>query len=104
MVRASGSATQTYQEVQKLGRGVDRIELKLDEVQVSPELMEWADTVLAMDKANLAALRNLAGEHTAGKVALYLGDEDVPDPWGQNEAAFASCVETILTGAQRHLR
>ncbi|MEV6422289.1 hypothetical protein [Streptomyces sp. NPDC051662] len=26
------SSTQTYQEVQKLGRGVDRIEMKLDEV------------------------------------------------------------------------
>ncbi|MFE9886129.1 hypothetical protein [Streptomyces scopuliridis] len=26
------SSTTTYQEVQKLGRGVDRIELKLDEI------------------------------------------------------------------------
>lgn len=72
-------------------------------VQVSPELLDWADTVLAMDSAVLDALRELADAHTAPKLALYLDGGDVPDPWQQNDEAFTSCVSAIEAGAEQHL-
>lgn len=73
-------------------------------VQVSSSLLEWADLILAMDSANLAALRGLAGDRTAPRLALYLGDQDVPDPWGKPDDAFTACVEIIETGARRYLQ
>ncbi|MBV9026462.1 MAG: low molecular weight phosphotyrosine protein phosphatase [Streptomycetaceae bacterium] len=73
-------------------------------VQVSPELLAWADVILAMDHANLAALQGLADVRTAAKLALYLGDRDVPDPWGQDDEAFAICAGIIEAGARRHLQ
>ncbi|GAA2507967.1 protein-tyrosine-phosphatase [Streptomyces thermolineatus] len=70
---------------------------------VSPGLLEWADAVLAMDTSNLAALRDLADEHTAPKLGLYLGNQDVPDPWGEGPEAFAAVVDLVVDGAARHL-
>lgn len=49
-------------------------------VQVSPDLLAWADTVLAMDSAVLDALREIAGQDSTGKLRLYLDGRDVPDP------------------------
>ncbi len=72
-------------------------------VQVSPELLDWADVVLAMDAAVLEALRALADETTAPKLALYLGDQDVPDPWQQSDEAFTACVRVIESAAGHHL-
>lgn len=72
-------------------------------VQVSPELLEWADVVLAMDAAVLDALRALADEATSPKLALYLGDRDVPDPWQQSDEAFTACVRVIESAAGHHL-
>lgn len=72
-------------------------------VQVNPGLLEWADAVLAMDTGNLTTLRALADEATAPKLGLYLGDRDVPDPWGKEPEAFADIVRLIEDGAPRHL-
>lgn len=72
-------------------------------VHISPQLLAWADTVLAMDRANLAALHDLTDEHTTPKVSLYLGTRDVPDPWGKNTAVFAAVVDMIEKAAPRHL-
>lgn len=72
-------------------------------VQVNSDLMGWADLVLAMDTANLTALHALGGACAAPRLALYLGDQDVPDPWGQPDDAFTACVEIIHAGAWRHL-
>jgi protein-tyrosine phosphatase len=72
--------------------------------QVDRNLMHWADGILTMDASNLAALHELADEHTAGRLALYLGDRDVPDPFGQPDSAFHDCIETIVAGAARHLQ
>ena len=67
-------------------------------VQISSALLDWADLVLAMDGAVLDALRELADENTAPKLALYLGDGDVPDPWQQPDEAFAACVKVVEAG------
>lgn len=72
-------------------------------VQVNSDLLEWADTVLAMDAAVLDALRELAAPEHAAKVRLYLDAGDVPDPWQLPESAFVSCLSTIETGAAAHL-
>ncbi|MFE9296709.1 low molecular weight protein-tyrosine-phosphatase [Streptomyces niveus] len=72
--------------------------------QVDLDLMHWADTILAMDASNLAALGELADEHTVGRIALYLGDRDVSDPFGRPGDAFDRCVDVIVTGAARHLQ
>ncbi|MFJ6214173.1 low molecular weight protein-tyrosine-phosphatase [Streptomyces sp. NPDC092296] len=72
-------------------------------IQVSPELLEWADVVLAMDAAVLAALRELAGTASAAKLRLYLDGQDVPDPWKQPEEAFTACVTVVEVGAETHL-
>ncbi|MEV0254753.1 low molecular weight phosphotyrosine protein phosphatase [Streptomyces sp. NPDC050732] len=48
--------------------------------QMSTTLLEWADTVLAMDRAVLTELRGCTDEAIAGKLALFLGDQDVADP------------------------
>jgi protein-tyrosine phosphatase len=71
--------------------------------QVSPELLEWADVVLAMDTSVLDALRELADADTAPKLALYLDGRDVPDPWKQPAEAFTACVSAIEAGAGQHL-
>ncbi|MGH4035273.1 hypothetical protein ACQB60_40900 [Actinomycetota bacterium Odt1-20B] len=36
--------------------------------------------------------------------ALYLVDQDVPDPEGGDQAVFTACAEIIDAGAGRHLR
>jgi protein-tyrosine-phosphatase len=72
-------------------------------IQVSTELMAWADLILAMDYSTLEALRELANERTLPKLALYLGDQDVPDPWGQTYEAFIACVALVESGARRYL-
>jgi protein-tyrosine-phosphatase len=72
-------------------------------VQVSSGLLAWADLVLAMDRANLAALRDLADEDTLPKLALYLDDDEVPDPWGKPVCVFREGVRIIEDGVLRHL-
>ncbi|MGW7021777.1 low molecular weight protein-tyrosine-phosphatase [Streptomyces decoyicus] len=72
-------------------------------VRISRDLLEWADTILAMDTGNLSALRTLADERTAPKLGLYLTDRGVPDPWGKGQEAFAAVVTLVEDGAARHL-
>ncbi|MEU8349122.1 low molecular weight phosphotyrosine protein phosphatase [Streptomyces sp. NPDC048845] len=72
-------------------------------VHLTPALLKWADTVLAMDTGNLTDLHALADEATVPKLGLYLGDRDVPDPWGKEPEAFADVVRLIEGGAPRHL-
>jgi len=72
-------------------------------IQVRAELLDWADQVLAMDRAVLDSLRRLASEEAAVKLGLYLDGRDVPDPWEQPEDAFTACVAVVEAGAARHL-
>lgn len=72
--------------------------------RLTPELMRWADRVLAMDHWVLRALRGLAPDPaTAQKIHLYLGEGDVPDPYGLDAAAFDACAALIEEAAARHL-
>jgi protein-tyrosine phosphatase len=72
-------------------------------VQVDAELMAWADVILAMDNSVLQALQALADEPAAVKLALYLSEGDVPDPWGQPYESFTACVALVQSAACRHV-
>ncbi|MEV8596139.1 hypothetical protein [Streptomyces sp. NPDC052012] len=52
-----------------------------------------------MDRRNLESLHSLASERVRAKLRLYLGDRDVPDPWGGDEAAFAAVMQLVEKGA-----
>jgi protein-tyrosine phosphatase len=71
-------------------------------VQVSSALLEWADLVLAMDRVVLGELRGRTGPNI-GQLALYLGNRDVPDPYGGDENAFTACADLIEEAAPQHL-
>ncbi|MFJ1830739.1 low molecular weight phosphotyrosine protein phosphatase [Streptomyces sp. NPDC088178] len=72
-------------------------------IQVSKEILAWADVVLAMDARVLEALRGLVDRESGPEVALYLGDRDVPDPWEKPRDAFTECVTTVEAGAHQHV-
>ncbi|MEU2667425.1 low molecular weight phosphotyrosine protein phosphatase [Streptomyces sp. NPDC007164] len=70
--------------------------------QITPDMLDWADTVLAMDASVLATLRAVCGSENENKLRLYLGDRDVPDPMGQDGAAFHECAVLIEAGTALH--
>ncbi|WRZ87721.1 low molecular weight phosphotyrosine protein phosphatase [Streptomyces sp. NBC_01007] len=72
-------------------------------VKVNHRMLQWADTVLAMDRAVLRELHELADETSAAKLRLYLDGEDVHDPWQDAYPAFTACVKVIVDGARPHL-
>lgn len=53
-----------------------------------------------MEHGNLAVLLHLVDDRTALKPALYLGDQDVPGPWGQLENVLPPCAELSEAGAR----
>ena len=69
--------------------------------QVTAQMLEWADVVIAMDSAVLAELGKLAGDHARPKLRMYLEDGDVPDPWGKDARAFADCARMIDAAARQ---
>jgi protein-tyrosine phosphatase len=66
---------------------------------VSCQLLDWAQLVLAMDTTILTALRELTCDRSHPELRLYLGEQDVPDPWGKGQDAFDVCAALIETGA-----
>ncbi|MFC9183103.1 hypothetical protein ACFTZJ_20810 [Streptomyces globisporus] len=71
--------------------------------QISLDMLDRADTVLAMDASVLATLRAVCGPENENRLRLYLGDRDVPDPMGQDDAAFHECAVLIEVGAALHI-
>ncbi|KJY42409.1 hypothetical protein VR41_07800 [Streptomyces sp. NRRL B-1568] len=71
--------------------------------QITLEMLDWADEVLAMDAAVLDTLQAISGERSAHKLALYLRSRDVPDPMGQGDDAFNECAVLIEAGTALHI-
>ena len=69
--------------------------------QVTDQMLDWADLVLAMDSAVLAVLRALAGDRARPELRLYAEGRDVPDPWGQDADAFSACARLIEEAARQ---
>jgi len=69
--------------------------------------LEDRDLVLAMDAANLAALRQLAGPADRDRIRLFgdvgglsdIGGAEVPDPYGGNDADFDHVLDLLGTAA-----
>ncbi|MGH3565266.1 MAG: hypothetical protein ACRDRH_04390 [Pseudonocardia sp.] len=70
--------------------------------QITLDMLDWADDVLAMDAAVLETLHAISGERYAHKLGLYLGDRDVPDPMGQDDEAFNECAVLIEAATALH--
>ena len=68
-------------------------------VQVTADLVAWADTVLAMDQAVLDELATGTDPDQHHKLRLYLPGRDVPDPWGRPPHVFADVARLIDTWA-----
>lgn len=67
--------------------------------QVTAEDFATADLLLAMDRRNLADLQRLAPDETArARVRLYLGEDEVPDPF-VGEASFPEVARLAVTAA-----
>ncbi len=72
--------------------------------QVTQELIDWADLVLAMDHLVLERLRDIADTASTTEMRLYLDhNRDVPDPMDRPAAEFAACALLIETGTRLHL-
>jgi protein-tyrosine phosphatase len=72
-------------------------------VALTPQLLAWADLILAMDQAVLEELQRRADADGRPKIRLYLTGTDVPDPWGKELTAFTDCATLIEQGAAQHL-
>ncbi len=77
--------------------------------QLRAEELDSYDLVLAMDQANLRALRRMAvGLPDVGERIRLLRDFDpaapdgaeVPDPWGAGAAEFAEVFDMVLAAAR----
>ncbi|MET7457433.1 low molecular weight phosphotyrosine protein phosphatase [Streptomyces sp. NPDC005574] len=71
--------------------------------QITLETLSWADIILAMDTAVLDTLRAICTQANDPKLALYLGDRDVSDPMGQDDAAFNDCAVLIEAATALHV-
>ena len=69
--------------------------------QVTAQILDWADLVLAMDGTVLAELRTLAGDRARPELRLYAEGRDVPDPWGKDAEAFNACARLIEEAARQ---
>jgi protein-tyrosine phosphatase len=71
--------------------------------QVRPEDHRDFDLILAMDHANLGTLRRLAPADATARLRLMdeAGGRDVPDPYGEGEAAYEHALDLIEAAAGR---
>ena len=65
--------------------------------KITPELIASTDLVLAMDHRQLAAIHAIAPEARGRTYLLghWIGDVDVPDPYGQPRAVFENTFALI---------
>ena len=69
--------------------------------QVTAQMLDCADLVLAMDSAVLGQLRTLTAGRARPELRLYAEGCDVPDPWGMDAPAFAACARLIEEAARQ---
>jgi len=79
-------------------RGIDLAGFRAK--QVTPELIDWADLILAMDRRNKKAIVNMFPEAAAKTFTLkeYAANDDNPDvedPVGQPIEQYEKCANEI---------
>jgi protein-tyrosine phosphatase len=62
-----------------------------------------SDLILAMDRENLAQLRARRPAGTRAQIELFLGDDEVPDPYYGEADGFTLMMDQIEAGARRLL-
>ncbi|MEL7129733.1 MAG: low molecular weight protein-tyrosine-phosphatase [Pseudomonadota bacterium] len=71
--------------------------------QVVPQDFNRFDLIFAMDRSNLANLEAMAPVGGMAERRLFLGDEEVPDPYYGGEAGFEHVLDLIEAAADRLL-
>ncbi len=61
------------------------------------------DLILAMDRENLAELLARQPKDSRARIELFLGDQDVPDPYFGSADGFNEMIRLIEEGIQRLL-
>ncbi len=91
-----------------LQRGIDLSSLRARKVCVDD--MQQFDTIVAMDRSNLTALKTLAGTEYADKLHLLLAfapefdTDEVPDPYYGRETGFDEVADMIAIASTQLLR
>jgi protein-tyrosine phosphatase len=77
------------------GRGLDLSAHRAR--QLRPELIGWADVILAMGPAHLRVIEELGGGHKAGLLAEFasVGGRPVPDPFGGDQDAYDATLAEL---------
>jgi len=90
-----------------LKRGIDLSDQRAR--QVRSEDFEMFDMILAMDRSNLNELLDLAPQHRADRVQLFLGPEhdpierEVPDPYFGDDKGFEEVINLVEAGSRELL-
>lgn len=76
-------------------RGIDVSLLRAR--QAEPDDFRRFDHVFAMDRSNLADLQAIQPDGLPASLDLFLGDEDVPDPYYGGDDGFDQVLDLITT-------
>ncbi len=82
-------------------RGIDLSYLRAR--KFTPADFEDFDLLLAMDSGHLELMRRICPPEYTSKVALFLGDEDVPDPYYGGQSDFDHVYDLCFHGCQAML-
>lgn len=69
--------------------------------RVEPQDFERFDLLLAMDRGHLASLRKRCPPELQDRIALLLGDAEVPDPFYGGPAGFERVLDLVEPGCAR---
>lgn len=83
-------------------RGYDLAPLRARQVRV-PEDFAAFDRILAADRTHLAWLEQRCPAAHRHKLALALGENDLPDPYYGDEAGFHAVLDLVEAAANRWL-
>lgn len=70
---------------------------------VEPDDFYKFSHIIVMDKSNLANVKALAPADATAKIAMLLGDHEVPDPYYGPDSAFDETWDLVNTGAKAFL-
>lgn len=68
---------------------------------ITPRDFVESDLILAMDRENLAALEERRPAGNVTPIRLFLGMDEVPDPYYGESGGFATMMDQIEAGASR---
>ena len=103
----TGNPPDARAQASALIRGIDLSDQRAR--QVGAEDFEAFNIILAMDRENLTALRDLAPQNHAEKVQLFLGagydpiEREVPDPYYGGDEGFEEVLDLIEAGSRELL-